>query len=203
MNTNFKISRQVALTINVLLTAMWLPLTAFAQDVSEAGDHPEGTNTQVENCTHCQAKQHSHDLRDCHHSQDNRSFSPGSGDRENEDIVGFGETDPTVHQIEDVVAAPQASDYLGQQISAGFSETDPASIHIQVPVTVLSESDSPERQVSVGFSETDPTISTNRTIEEPRNQHLVDCLGGRAKGSVLYHPMFSYLTEKGNQHEIS
>lgn len=164
MNTKFKISRQVVLTINVLLTAMWLPLTAFAQDFSEAGDHPEGTNTQVENCTHCQAKQHSHDFRDCHQSHDARGFSSGSGDRVNEDIVGFGETDPTVHQIEDVVVAPQVSDYLGQQISAGFSETDPASIQIPVPVTVLSESDSPARQVSVGFSETDPTINTNRTM---------------------------------------
>lgn len=203
MNTKFKISRQAVLTISVLLTAMWLPLTTFAQDFSKTGNLSQSTNTLAETCAHCQAKHHSHDLSDCHHSHDASAFSTGFGDWVSEDTVGFAETDPTVQQYEDVVVTPQVSNQLVQQISVGFSETDPASNQFPESVTILSVSNSSAQQVSVGFSETDPAINTNQSIGELHSQHLVDCLGGNAKGTVLVTPVFSKLAEKGNQNELS
>ena len=203
MNTKFKISRQVVLTISVLLTAMWLPLTTFAEDFSKTGDLTQGTNALAETCAHCQTKHHSHDLRDCHHLHGASAFSTGFGDWVSEDTVGFAETDPTVQQYEDVVVAPQASNHLVQQVLVGFSETDPASNQFPGSVTKLLGSNSPAQQVSIGFSETDPAINTNQPIGALHSQHLVDCLGGNAKGTVLVTPVFSKLAEKGNQNEIS
>ena len=203
MNTKFKISRQVVLTISVLLTAMWLPLTTFAQDFSKTGDLTQGTTTLAETCAHCQTKHHSHDLRDCHHSHDTLAFLPGSGYWVSEETVGFAETDPTVQQSEDVVAVPQVSNHLVQQISVGFSETDPASNQFPEPVTVLLASNSLAQRVFVGFSETDPAANLYRSIGELRSQHLVDCLGGNAEGAVLITPKFSSHTETGNHHDHS
>lgn len=203
MNTKFKISRQAVLTISVLLTAMWLPLTTFAQDFSKTGDLTQGTNTLAETCAHCQTKHHSHDLRDCHHLHGASAFSTGFGDWVSEETVGFAETDPAVQQFEEVVVGTQISSHLVQQISVGFSETDPAINQPLESVTVLSASNSPAQQVSVGFSETDPAINTHRSIVELRSQHLVNCHGENAKDAVLVTPKFSNLTEKGNQHEIS
>jgi len=171
MNTYFKINRQVVLTISVLLTAMWLPLTTFAQDFSKAGNLTQGTNTLAETCAHCQAKHHSHDLSDCHHLHDALTFLPGFGDWVNEETVGFAETDPTVQQYEDVVAIPQVSNHLVQQISVGFSETDPANRQLQESVTVLSGSNSPAQRVFVGFSETDPTTNLYRPVGELSSQY--------------------------------
>lgn len=203
MNTRFKINRQVVFTISVLLTAMWLPITTIAQDFSKTGGLNQGTSTSVENCAHCQAKHHSHDLRDCHHSHDALTSLSGSSDWVSEENAGFAESDPSVQQFEDTVAVPQASDHLVQQISVGFAETDPASNQALGALTVLAASNSISRQVSVGFSETDPAINSYRTIGEISSQHLVDCLGGNAKGAVPETPKFSSLTEKGNQHETS
>ncbi len=121
----------------------------------------------------------------------------------NEETVGFAETDPTVQQYEDVVAIPQVSNHLVQQISVGFSETDPANRQLQESVTVLSLSNSPAQQVSVGFSETDPATNLHQSIGELRSQHFVDCLGGNAKDAVLVTPKLSSLTEKDNQHDPS
>lgn len=203
MNTKFKISRQVVLTISVLLTAMWLPLTTFAQDFSKAGDLTQGTNTLAETCVHCQAKHHSHDLSDCHHSHDASAFSTGFGDWVSEDTVGFAETDPTVQQSEDFVTVSQVSSHLVQQVSVGFSETDPAINQFPGSVTILPGSNSLVHQVSVGFSETDPATNLYQPIGELSSQHLVGCHGGNAKGAVLVTPKVTSLTEKGNQHEIS
>ena len=203
MNTKFKINRQAVLTIGVLLTAMWLPLTTFAQDFSKTGDLSRDTNTMAENCSHCQTKNHSHDLKDCHHSHDALNLLPGFGDWASEKIIGFAETDPTVQQPDDDVAALQVSNHLVKQNFLGFSETDPASNQLLESMTVLSSSNSPIQRVSIGFSETDPAENLNQSIEKNRSQHLVDCLGGNAKGEVFVTPKFSNLTETGNRHEIS
>ena len=203
MNTKFKIYRQAVLTIGVLLTAMWLPLTTFAQDFSKTGDRSQDTNIRAENCSHCQTKNHSHDLRDCHHLHDALTSLPGSGNWVGEEIVGFAETDPTVQKADDVVAILQTSNYLVKQISVGFAETDPVSDQFLESVTVLSASNSPAQQVSVGFSEIDPATNLYRPIGKFRSQHLVDCHGENAKGEVFATPKFSNLTETGTQHEIS
>ena len=203
MNTKFKSSRQVVLTISVLLTAMWLPLTTFAQDFSKTGNLTQGTNTLAETCAHCQAKHHSHDLSVCHHLHDALTFLPGSGYWVSEEPVGFAETNPTVQQSEDVVTVSQGSNHLVQQISVGFSETDPASNQFPGSVTILPGSNSLVQQVSVGFSETDPATNLYQPIGELSSQHLVDCQGGNTKDTVLVTPKVSSLTEKGNQHEIS
>lgn len=184
MNTKFKIDRQVVLTIGVLLTAMWLPLTTFAQDFSTNGDLSQDTNIRVENCSHCQTKDHSHDLRDCHHLHDALTLLPGSGNWVGEEIVGFAETDPTVQKTDDMMAVLQTSNHLVKQISVGFSETDPAINQFPESLTVLPASNSPAQQISVGFSEIDPATSLYRSIGKLRSQHLVDCHDGNAKGEV-------------------
>ena len=203
MNTKFKFNRQIVLTISVLLTVMWLPLTTFAQDVSKTSGLTQGTSTRAENCAHCKTKHHSHDLRDCHHSHDALTLLPGSGDWVSEEIVGFAETDPTAQRSRYVVDILQTPDHQVQQVSVGFAETDPARQEAVESVTVLSASNSPTQPESVGFSETDPTINLNRSIGELHSQHLVDCLGGDAKRPVSATPKFSNLTETGNQHEVS
>lgn len=201
MNTKFKFSRQVVLTISVLLTAMWLPLTTFAQDFSKTGDLTQGTNTLVETCAHCQNKHHSHDLRDCHHSHDALNFLPGFGDWVSEDTVGFAETDPTVQQSGNIVAGQQRSNHLLQQVSVGFSETDPASKQSLDAVTILLASNRPAQHVSFGFSETDPAVNLHWSMEELRSQHLVDCHDENTKGSTQNTPRFSSLAEIGDRHE--
>ena len=201
MNTKLKFNRQVALVICVLLTAMWLPLTTFAQEFSKTGDLSQGASNLAEICTHCQTKHHSHDLRDCHHSHDALTFFPGSGNWVSDEIVGFAETDPIVQQSGEAVTGLQASSHLTQQIPVGFSETDPASHQALESMTVLSASNSLVLSVSVGFSETDPAINLNRSIGELRSQHLVDCLGGNSKGEVFVTPKFSNLTGTATQHE--
>ena len=203
MNTKFKINRQAVFTIGVLLSAMWLPLATFAQDFSKTGDLSQDADIRAENCSHCQTKNHSHDLKDCHHSHDALNLLPGFGDWASKKIIGFAETDPTVQQPDDDVAAVQVSNHLVKQVSVGFSEADPASNQLLESRTVLSASNSPIQRVSIGFSETDPAENLNRTIEKIRSQHLVDCLGGNAKGEVFVTPKLSNLTETGNQHEIS
>ena len=203
MNTKFKNYRQVVLTIGVLLTAMWLPLTTLAQDFSKTGDLSQDTNTWSENCSHCQTKNHSHDLRDCHHSHDALTFLPSSGDWASDEIVGFAETDPTVQRSRDVVDILQAPNHQVQQVSVGFAEADPARQEAVESVTVLSASNGPIQQESVGFSEIDPAINLYRSIGKLRSQHLVDCHGENAKGEVSVIPKFSNLADTGNQHEIS
>ena len=195
MNTKFKINRQVVLTIVVLLTAMWLPLTTFAQGFSKTGDLSQDTNIRVKN--------HSHDLRDCHHSHDALTLLSVSGNWVGVEIVGFAEAEPTVRKTDDVVAVLQTSNHLVEQISVGFSETDPASNQFPESVTVLSASNSPILETSVGFSETDPSKSLYQSIGKLRSQHLVNCHGENAKGEVSVTPKFSNLAETGTQHEIS
>jgi hypothetical protein len=203
MNTKFNTIRRVILIISVQLTATWLPLTNFAQDVSKTGDLTQGTNTRVENCAHCRIKHQSHEIRDCHHAHDALTFLPGSGNWMGEETVGFTETDPAVQKAEDVVAVPQASNHLSQQISAGFSETNPASNLLLESLTALSATNDTAQQGSVGFSETDPATSLHRSIGELRSQHVFDCLCENAKDAVLIKSKYSNLTGKGNQHEIS
>lgn len=190
MNTKFEINRQVILTLCVLLVAMWLPLTTFAQDFSKTGDLTQRTNTWAANCSHCQTKHHSHDPADCHHSHDALIFLPGSGDWASDEIVGFAETDPTDQRSRDVVEILLTSNHQMQQVSVGFAETDPAHQEAVESVTVLSASNSPTPQESVGFSETDPAINLNPSIGELHSQHLVDCLGGNAKGQVFDQYLF-------------
>ena len=203
MNTKFKIDRQVVLTIAVLLTAMWLPLTTLAQDFSKTGELSQYTSIRTENCSHCQTKNHSHDLRDCHHSHDALTLLPGSGNWVGEEVVGFAETDPTVQKPDEVEAVLQASNHLVKQLAVGFAETDPAIKQFPESVTVVSASNSPAQQVSVGFSEIDPATNLYRSIGKLRSQHLVDCHGGNSKGEVSVTPKLSNLTETGTQHEIS
>ena len=195
MNTKLKINRQVIVTICVLLAAMWLPLTTFAQDLSKTGDLTQGANTRAENCAHCQTKHHSHDLRDCHHSHDALTFLPGSGNWLSDEIVGFAETDPTTQQSGDAVTGLMASNHRMQQISVGFSETDPVNHQALESMTVLSASNSLALPVPAGFSETDPAINLNRSIGKLRRHHLVDCLGGNSKVEVFVTPQLSNLTE--------
>lgn len=67
MNTKFKFDRQIVLTISVLLTALWLPLTAVAQDLPENGDLAQVANTQTVDCPFCQktgAELHGHAMED-------------------------------------------------------------------------------------------------------------------------------------------
>lgn len=193
MNTKFKIYRQVVLTVSVLLTAMWLPLSTFAQDFSKAGDPTQDTNTRAENCAYCQTKQHSHDLLDCQHAHDTLTFSPGPDHWVSEEIVGFAETDPAIQQSENVVAVPQVSKHLVQQVSAGFAETDPVRNRSSESVTALSVSNSPAQQVSVGFAETDPAVTIYKYFGEIQYQALVDCLERKAKGIDLRTTGFSSL----------
>jgi len=171
MNTKFKISRQVVLTISVLLTAMWLPLTTFAQDFSKTGNLTQGTNTLAETCAHCQAKHHSHDLSDCHHLHDALTFLPGSGYWVSEETVGFAETDPTVQQSEDVVTVSQGSNHLVQQISVGFSETDPAT-NLYQPIGELSSQHFVDCQ---GRNTKDTVLVTPKvsSLTEKGNQHEI------------------------------
>ena len=201
MNTKFKISRQIVITISVLLTAMRLPLTTFAQDFSKTGDLTQGANTLAENCAHCQTKHHFHDLGGCHHSHNAGTFSLGFGDWVSDDIVGFAETDPTIQQPGDILAVQQASSLLAQQVSAGFSESDPASNQFPEPLTVLSTSNSPAEQVFVGFSETDPTTNPYRSIGEHSSQHFVDYHCANAMGTTLSAPKLPLMTEMGSHHE--
>ena len=119
----------------------------------------------------------------------------------NEETVGFAETDPTVQQYEDVVAIPQVSNHLVQQISVGFSETDPANRQLQESVTVLSGSNSPAQRVFVGFSETDPTTNLYRPVGELSSQYPVDCHDENTKDSTQNTPKFSRLAEIANRHE--
>lgn len=193
MNTKFKINGQIVLTISTLLTAMWLPLTTFAQDASKTGDLTQGTNTRAENCTHCQTMDDSHDRRACQHSFDALTFLPGPTNGLREESVGFSETDPTIRQSQEALIDPQGSNRQVQQVSVGFSETDPASRQTLDVATVLQTSKNRVQQVYAGFAETDPAVMLYRSFREIQHQTLVDCHERNAKGIALTMSEFSKL----------
>jgi len=191
MNTKYNFDRRFALTISVLLTTLWLPITTFAQDFTETGDFTPGANTRVDNCARCQNISDSHDLRDCQQLPDTLTILADSDSRVREESVGFAETDPTDHHSFDVVALLHATNNQVQQVYEGFAETDPAGQQSPDTVTVLQASNNLAQQVVAGFDETDPAINIYQSVGETYHQALVDCLGGNAKGMVLRHRDFS------------
>lgn len=203
MNTKFKTSRQVVLTISVLLTAMWLPLTTFAQDFQKDGDLAKNAITSADGCAHCQAMHDLQDLQDCQHSHDSLILLQGSNYRAFEDRVGFGETDPADQQSLDTLTVPQTSNNRTEQVYVGFAETDPAYQRSQGDVTILQTSNNWVQQSDVGFGETDPAANLYRSGEEINKRIYVNCHDENGRSVVHGAPRFSNLTEEGILHDHS
>lgn len=67
MNTKYRFDRRTVLTISVLLMALWISLTTFAQGLPETGDLAQDANTQTDDCALCQkagAESHGHAIED-------------------------------------------------------------------------------------------------------------------------------------------
>ena len=178
MNTKYSFDRRLVLTISVLFTALWLPLTAFAQVLPQSGDLIQSANTRS---------------TDCQRLQDNPAAVAESNSRVREERVGFSETDPTDQQSRDIAAIPQAFNNQVQQIYVGFSEADPADQKSLNAVVVLQPTNHWVQQVSTGFTETDPAVDIYQSIGET----FANCLRGNAKDMVLETPEVPSQIEKG------
>ncbi len=204
MNTNLKLDRQVVLTICVLLTAMWLPLTTFAQDLPKSGDALQGAKARTEHCAHCQTMHHStmhhsENLRDCQHSSDPLAYLRGSKNGIIEKGVGFAETDPANQGSLDISNISQSFDVQVQRASVGFAETDPVHQSSVYDLAISPDSEDRMRQVEVGFAETDPAGIPNRPGEID-SQHLVDCAHENGKSMVHVTAGFPSPSREGYCH---
>ena len=106
MNTKSNFDRRLILTISVLLTTIWLPLTTLAQDSTET--------------THLQI------LPDCEKSTEILTVSKVPSARILEKEVGFSETDPADQQSENIETVTWTF-IVRAHVTVGFSETDPAA----------------------------------------------------------------------------
>ena len=153
MNTKYYFDRRLVLTISVLLAMLWLPLTTFAKDLSEAAD--------------------SQSLQNCEKSHSILKFSTESISRDLDDAVGFAETDPTIRQPRDAKVFPHATNNLTQQQNAGFAEIDPAGQLAPIAVNNLQVSNRGAQWVYIGFSESDPAsnIYFSQIEKDFRHEH--------------------------------
>lgn len=182
MNTKYYFDRRLVLTISVLFTTLWLPLTTAALDFTEAA------NLQ--------------NIRECEASTDVLTAKTLFNARSLEKEFGFSETDPTDQQSQHSAITLRSPKVLQQQAYAGFSEIDPADQQSNNIETVMSASNI-RAHVNAGFSETDPAANRYNSVGEIDHQALAGCLGGNAKGAVLETPKLSSLPVKGKHHEHS
>lgn len=175
MNMKFKMDRQVVVAICVLLTAMLLPLTTFARDLTNTGEPTQGVNPRSENCAHCQSMHHSTDVRDCQHSHDALAFLPGSVNGAAEQGVGFAETDPANRGAPDFLTISQPAGVRMQQAFVGFAETDPADQRSEYGPSISNTSADHMQLAFVGFAETDPANNPLRPGVAIQSHHHVVC----------------------------
>lgn len=179
MNTKYYFDRRLVLTISVLFTTLWLPLTTAALDFTEA--------SALQN------------IRECEASTDVLTAKTLLNARSLEKEFGFSETDPTDNQSQHSAITLRSPKDLHQQAYAGFSEIDPAYQQSNNIETVMSASNI-RAHVNAGFSETDPAANMYKSTGEIDQQALAGCLDGNAKGAVLETPKLSSLAIKNNHH---
>jgi hypothetical protein len=183
MNTKYNFARRLVLTISALFTALWLPLTAFAQDSPKAGDLTHSANTQAAEC------------------QRLLKTPTISNNRVREERVGFSETDPTDQQWRSVAAISKAFNNQAQQVYVGFSETDPTDQNPKNAMVVLQPSKHWVQQVNAGFSETDPVVDIHQSVGKIHNQTFVACHRGNAKDIALEASDFPGPIDRDSNHE--
>ena len=164
MNTKENFSRRKVLTMSVLVIALWLPLTTFAQDFPEAGDFAQGTSTRSDNC--------------------DRSLLQDSDNRVREERTGFAETDPAGQQSRDAATFLPAPSHRVQQTYVGFSETDPAGQQSRDALMFLLATNHRVQKVYAGFSETDPAANIQRPGEEIYKRAFLVCQVAMAKAKA-------------------
>ena len=201
MNTRFKIERRFLLTTSVLLAALWLPLTTFAQDNLENNQFKEDANSLSSDCARCANISDPAELRQCQQSRDRLAFWKVSDPRALQERVGFSETDPSVQSAQGDESPIQSLKREEQEADVGFAETDPAKFRINDSVATIQSLGGELQQNNAGFSETTPAFDTYQFAGKSPHQAFMDCLHGTTSDSVIESPEFSNLTVRGNQDE--
>lgn len=195
MNMKFKLDGKVFLTVSLLLTTMWLPLTTSAQSSSKTGAMTDDMHIQADNCTYCQTKSGHLDSNHCLRSQHALTHLPNFGKGDRVESVGFGETDPAKQQTQKGGYDLHKDVDQVMQSNNGFAETDPVDLKPLVTMTNVQKDMDRVLQSNIGFAETDPVTDIYQSIGEINHGTVVDCLGGMAKDIAFTAPRSSNLTE--------
>ena len=200
MSMKFEFDKRIVVTTSILLIAFWLPLTTFAEGLSQSGEFSLVVNSAAGDCPRCQSAGGYLDLRACQQSSD---ILPQFGDANNQvrkDRVGFSETDPAKQAIRNATAS--VSEH-SQQVYAGFSETDPVNLKSPDMVNFGKTPDGGSPHEYAGFSETTPAANIDRSVEEVHHRAFVNCHDRGDSEMDLGIPEISGPSKESKHHEQS
>ena len=119
MNTQENINRRFVITLSILLAALWLPLTTFAQSA----------NTPAADCALGEISVGFGETDPADKlSQDVMAFSSVPDYQSQQEYAGFAETDPASGPFRGAVKSLHVSTLKVSNGSAGFAETDPSVV---------------------------------------------------------------------------
>lgn len=171
---------RIVFSTTILLTAMWLPLTALALAPSEIGDLPHDEISRTNTC----------------------EFDEG--------VVGFGEPDLSNMALRNAMLSPRVPEILERQTYIGFAETDPAGQQsIEYKATLQATNNRAIQVTSIrnlqaneGFAELDPAALIHATDKQIVKRPFVGCARESSNSIAHGFPGFLSLTERGNRNEF-